>query len=332
MIEQCHDSMKQFTIDDIVAEIRRVIYSDNAMRKFSNRISQDFPLRADIASVGNRFKHYFRFIYPRESKQDSLFDYIQSLSTQAKTEGKLSMFRSYTSLWRSLSKFLNDADLGFSEITRSFLDDYATWLNQNGVSESTQSFYIRTLRLVINKAKEDDLINIEESLFKGLNTKVVFNNDNDRRKTLNKDELLRIIRLPFPGNPEEEMVRDMFMFGFYCRGMELVDVINLTRDNIRDNILSYNRRLKGLPVHINLDKSAKDIINKYQVDGSSYIFPIKDKYKGIQQYSINDIVRRYLRQIGASLNIPNLTFNMNITAWDHLMCNLNVSDILLKRV
>lgn len=333
IIEQYCNSRKLFTIDDVVTEIRRVINNDEEINKFGDRITTDFPLRNDIVSVGNRFKRDFTFIYPvRGAKPDKLLAYIQFLSTQAKSEGKLSMSRSYTSMGSSLMKFLNGSDLSFNEISRPFLDNYATWLNQNGVSESTQSFYLRTLRLVLNKAKDDGLINIEDSMFKGLNTKVVFNSDSDRRNILNNDELLRIIRMSFPDNPEAEMVRDMFLFGFYCRGMELVDVLNLTSSNIRDNVLRYNRRLKGLPVNINLDRSARCIISKYQADGSRHIFPLKDMYKGFQQYSISEIVRRHLKQIGASINIPTLTFSMNITTWKHLMCNINVSDMLLKSV
>lgn len=333
VIEQHHDSTKPFTIDDVADEVRRVAGSEEEKSRYSDWISRDFPLRGDIVSVGNKFKRDFSFIYPaKEHKSDNLLEYILFLSKQAKNEGKSSMVRSYNSTGSSLSKFLNDSDLSFSEITRPFLDDYASWLNHNGVSESTQSFYLRTLRSVINKAKDDGLIAIEDSFFKGLNTKVVFNNGNGMRSTLGSEDLIRISGLSFPDNPEAEMVRDMFMFGFYCRGMELSDALCLTRSNIKGDTLSYNRRQKGLPVNISLDKSAKEIISKYRSSGSPYLFPLKDKYKGLQQRSISDIARRHLKQIGTSLGIPNLTFSMNITAWKRLMLRFDVSDILLKSV
>lgn len=333
IIEQYHDGAEPFTIDDVVDEVRRVAASEDARSKYSDRISKDFPLRGDIVSVGNKYKRDFSFTYPAKvRKSDNVLEYILSLSNLAKNEGKASMVRSYNSTGSSLSKFLNDSDLSFSEVTRPFLDDYASWLDRNGVSESTQSFYLRTLRSVINKAKEDGLVTLEDSLFKGLNTKVAFNAGSEIRMTLTNDELVRISRLSIPDNPEAEMVRDMFMFGFYCRGMELVDVLNLKRTNIKDNTLVYNRRLKGLPVIVNLDNSAKEIISKYQSSGSAYIFPLEDKYKGFQQRSISDIVRRHLKQIGVSVGIPNLTFSMNITAWKRIMHNFNVSDILLKSV
>lgn len=333
VIEQYHDSAKPFTIDDVVDEIRRVAGSEEEKGRYSDRISKDFPLRGDIVSVGNKFKRDFSFIYQaKEPKSNNLLEYILFLSKQARNEGKSSMVRSYNSTGNSLSKFLNNADISLKDINRSFLSDYAAWLDSNGVSESTQSFYLRTLRSVINKAKDDGLVTLKDSLFKGLNTRVIFTYRRENPKILSHDDLLRISRLSFPDNPEGELVRDMFMFGFYCRGMELIDVLNLKRSNIKDDILCYHRRSKGAPVNIRLERSAGEIINKYQSSGSSYIFPLRDIYKGLQQYSICNIVRRNLKQIGSTLGIPDLTFSMNIAAWQQLVLKLNVSDILLKSV
>ena len=83
------------------------------------------------------------------------------------------------------------------------------------------------------------------------------------------------------------LARDMFMFAFYCRGMELVDVVNLTKNNIRDGKLTYNRRSKGLLKTVTLDHNALAIIEQYKNCSSTYLFPIKEDNKGLSTHAIN---------------------------------------------
>lgn len=103
---------------------------------------------------------------------------------------------------------------------------------------------------------------------------------------------------------EVGIVRDMFMFGFYCRGMELIDVICLTKSSVDGNKLIYRRRANGHPKTIMLDKSAREIISKYKLSKGEYLFPLFDMYKGLQQYSVTNIVRRNIKQLGNAIGFP----------------------------
>lgn len=332
IIEKLDSSKHPFTIDDIANDFRLAIKGDTSMKSLLDKSEIDIPLRADLVRIGNEFKRDFRFIYPEiHVIPDKLLQYIMQLSQQAKNEGKQSMSRSYNSTRSSLSKFLNDQDISFKNIDRQFISRYSDWLKENGVIDSTQSFYLRTLRSIINRAKEDGIDIKEDDMFRGMNTRVVFSENKERNVMLNRETMNRILTLKFQNNPEAEVARDMFLFAFYCRGMELIDVINLTYLNIQGDILTYNRRGVGRPRVVTLDKFAKNIIKKYK-NTSDYIFPIKDSYKGNQQYSVNDRVRRHIKEIGSAVGFPELTFSMNISSWKQLLSQLNISELLLKSV
>ncbi|MDE5554328.1 MAG: site-specific integrase [Muribaculaceae bacterium] len=320
------------SIDEIADDFRLAMKGDPSMKAMLKRAQEDFPVRADWVSIGNEYKRDFQFIYPEaQVLPDKLLEYITLLSQQAKNNGKESMSRSYNSTRSSLSKFLNEQDVQLNSIDKHFVTQYSTWLKENGVIDSTQSFYLRTLRAILNRAKEDGIETNDDDMFKGINTRVKFSEKKRPRATISREILNKIQKLKFQDNPEAEVARDMFMFAFYCRGMELTDVMNLTYLNIKGDILTYNRRGVGRPRVVTLDKLAINIIKKYR-NTSGYIFPIKEIYKGNQQYSVNERVRRHIKDIGKAVGFPELTFSMNISAWEQLMSQLNISELLLKCV
>ena len=320
------------SIDEIADDFRLAMKGDPSMNAMLKRAQEDFPIRADWVSIGNEYKRDFQFIYPEvQLLPDKLLEYITLLSQQAKNNGKQSMSRSYNSTRSSLSKFLNEQDIQINIIDKHFVTQYSAWLKENGVIDSTQSFYLRTLRAILNRAKEDGIDTKDADMFKGMNTRVEFSENKRPRATISREVLNKILKLKFQDNPEAEVARDMFMFAFYCRGMELTDVMNLTYLNIQGDMLTYNRRGVGRPRVVTLDKLAINIIKKYR-NTSGYIFPIKETYKGNQQYSINERVRRHIKDIGKTVGFPELTFSMNISAWEQLMSQLNISELLLKCV
>lgn len=316
------------SIDEIADDFRLAMKGDPSMKAMLKRAQEDFPVRADWVSVGNEYKRDFQFIYPEaQVLPDKLLEYITLLSQQAKNNGKQSMSRSYNSTRSSLSKFLNEHDIQIISIDKHFVTQYSAWLKENGVIDSTQSFYLRTLRAILNRAKEDGIETKDDDMFKGMNTRVEFSGNKRPRATISREILNKILKLKFQDNPEAEVARDMFMFAFYCRGMELTDVMNLTYLNIQDDMLTYNRRGVGRPRVVPLDKLAVNIIKKYR-NTSGYIFPIKETYLGNQQYSVNERVRRHIKEIGKAVGFPELTFSMNISAWEKLISQINLSDIL----
>lgn len=320
-------------VDEVADDFRVALKGDARMRTVIDKAEQDFPLRADLVSVGNEYKRDFRFVYPDgKKKYEYLLEFIDIMSKQAKNDGKQSRARSFRSTHVSLSKFLYNSDIDIKTIDKSFIIRYSSWLKETGVTDSTQSFYLRTLRSILNRAKNDGLIDAPEDLFSGLNTRVIFSNPIAYRETLSRDIINRISSINLVDNHEAEIVRDMFMFGFYCRGMELVDVLNLTKKNIHGDMLVYNRRGKGHQRTIQLDKPAKDIVDKYWWSINQYLFPLKETYMGQKQYSITDRVRRHIKEIGGAVGYSNLKFSMNISTWQHLISQVSTSEILLKSV
>lgn len=332
VIENRHNKGIAYSVDDVVSDYRKAIEGDESMKSVVLDSKESRPYRGDLITVGREFKSDFKFVYPdaEESDCDNVFDFINRMSKNLKSQGRVSMSRSYISLQHSLLDFCTDSSLSFEKVNKELIHSYSQWLKACGLADSTQSFYLRTFRSLLNHAKDCGLIGDNEEWFKGLNTKVNFAVNTYDRVSLDSSLLRTMAETDFSSNTDIDLARDMFMFGFYCRGMELVDIVNLTKSNLSGDMLVYRRRSKGLEKAIPIDSRAMQIIRKYESMSDTYIFPVKEMYKGVQFHTLRDRVYTYMKIIGMVIKFPRLTFNMNVSSWNALMSRVNLSGILLS--
>lgn len=321
-----------FTADDVTEDFRKALNGVDSMADVVDKSRTNFPFRKEIVNVNRRFKENFNMIYTRREtdNEDSVTEYVTNLSINLKNEKRISQSRNFLSLLSNLLAFVNDKDVYFSRIDGDFILKYADWLRQTGVTESTQSFYLRTFRTIINKAQTEGLIVAQAEWFADVDTKIYHSVD-----TVDKDYshelLLKIRDLNLTDDEQTAQVRDLFMFGYYCGGMELVDIVNLTTDNLHDNVLNFRRRLKGKETSITLGEQALEILNRYKTgDKVEHLFPLLDKSRGITFSRVRQIVGYGMKSIGKLIECPGLTFSMNIKAYKSIVSGINISELLLS--
>lgn len=332
VIERREDSMEPFNIDDVVDDFRKALSGDASMREIIAKSQIDIPFRNDIVSVGREFKGDFKFVFPKQTdiSAGNVYGYIFNLSQSLKNENRPSQAKNFISLLANLKLFAEGNDIFFYEINKEFIIRYADWLKNLNISESTESFYLRNLRTVLNKAHDNGLIGSTLGWFQDVNTSIGHSTKTSDGK-LNRDLMLKIESLDLSGNKKDALVRDMFMFGFYCGGMELVDLANLEYSNVKDGMLVYRRRLKGLERKVMLGEQALKIIERYNGDSSKYLFPLLSKSEYALFASVRNYVCQSLKNIGRTVDYPRLSFNMNITVYNSLLSKVNIPELLLKR-
>ena len=170
---------------------------------------------------------------------------------------------------------MKDKDLPLADIDRNIIEGYAGWLKDTGVADSTRSFYLRTLRTAINYAVKEGIIDAASDLFRNVNTKARFDRADNEAAHLSRESILKIANLDLSDSPKLDLARDMFMFGFYCHGMEQTDIINLRPENLCDNELTYRRRGTGKEITLSLDPEAAAILKKYDNRRPDFLFPLK---------------------------------------------------------
>lgn len=257
-------------------------------------------------------------------KERTLFVFMEEVSLNLKSIGKIRTFETYESSLNSFKKFRNGKDLTLSKITSDLIIEYEAFLKAKGISKNTSSFYMRTLRAVYNRAVNKGLTQ-QKYPFKYVYTGI----DKTQKRAITIKAIKHIKNLDFSSEKQLYFARDMFMFSFYTRGMSFVDMAYLRKNDLKNGILTYRRRKTGQLLHIRWEACMQEIVNKYKNESSIYLLPIintgnvEAQRKQYIYYAHN--INRYLKKIGEriGLSIP-LTMYVARHSWASIARSKNV--------
>lgn len=223
----------------------------------------------------------------RKKPTDSSFkSYCNSLIDLFSQTGRKGNAIVYKSALDSVIKFNNEKDIPLAEIDYQFVKKYqeyllrkVTILYENTPKETTKkltpngiSFYLRTLRAILNRAIKDGLMEEAFYPFK----KIPVKSEKTRKRAVNKDVIKMVEELDVSNEENLQLYKDLFMFSFYNRGMNFVDMAFLKVKNIETGRINYTRQKTGQRFSIKITDKAKAIIDKYSdlKEPDSYLFPI----------------------------------------------------------
>ncbi len=148
IIGKLRNNGSPFSVDDVSERLKSVIAND----RLDTRIAEDFIWDTDVATLKKDLIPFFKYkkvgskyaVYEEtDMKPESLPELFSLLSRKMLSEGRESTSDSYKSTANSLKRFLGDEDVPLTDVNHNFIEDYAGWLKDNGVADSTQSFYLR---------------------------------------------------------------------------------------------------------------------------------------------------------------------------------------------
>lgn len=331
VIEHLSERSGTVTLDDVAEECRPLFQGVNPYLERINSSAEKFPIRKDLAAVGREYSSDFTPVLPAvATRNGGLSGYIDGLIYDRRLKG-VNSANTLRSLQLSLNGFLDGTDVEFRNVDRRFILAYNTYLHER-VAPSTVSFYMRTLRSVLNRAKNAGLTDIEFDWAANVDIRVSHICENARQTALNAAEIGKIAGLSLPPDSRISFVRDMFMFSFYAHGLELTDLANLRKANLRDGILSYRRRGKGRQVEVRLGGKALAIVAGYaHCNSDPMLFPLLKR--GGKQYAfsyIRDEFSKAMKEIGTLIGATkNLTFGTSRYSWLSMAENSNIAEMLV---
>lgn len=221
--------------------------------------------------------------------------------------GRVRTAETYTCALNSFIRF-HAQELPFEAIDAALLMAYEHHLRALGLCPNTTSFYLRNLRAIYNRAVEQQLMP-QRNPFKYVYTGI----DKTVKRAVPIAVILRLKQLDLVAEPSLDLVRDLFLFSFYTRGMSFVDMAFLRRSDLRQGILTYRRRKTNQQLLIRWDPLMQAIVDKHAREGSPYLLPIiqhpeKDTWK--QYQTMSHYVNRKLKQLGErmGMTIPLTTY------------------------
>ncbi len=241
----------------------------------------------------------------RKTNKCTVFAYFDILVKRFNESNRLGNANIYKSTKNSLSTFRDMRDFQFSDISVSFLNRYEEDFLKRGVTLNSIFVYMRTFKTMINYAKTDGMVRKDFDPFKDYSFKK-FRGIVTKKRALSKTEIKLIESKKYKKGTSIYDAQQYFMFSFYCRGINFIDMSFLKWENIKENRLEYIRKKTKKRLTIGLLEPAIKILEYYKEhnhDGEDgYIFPIL-KRTHITPQSIENRTNKILTTVNADLKL-----------------------------
>lgn len=233
----------------------------------------------------------------------TLFQYFDEVIKRLENEDRIGYANTFQSVKNGIKKFRNGRDMEFSDITPNFILQYEAAFYARGCKLNGAFVHLRTFKTLINYAKKEGVAKPTFDPFKNFSfTK--FRRLKTAKRAVTKQDMEAIFNLQIEPNCSLYDSRNYFLFSFYNRGINFIDIAHLKWSNIQNNRLNYTRRKTKEDFSIGLLEPAKEILEYYknQPPNDGYIFPIlSNKYPNAR--SVDNRIDRMLKIVNDDLKI-----------------------------
>ncbi|GAA4435530.1 site-specific integrase [Pontibacter saemangeumensis] len=257
------------------------------------------------------------------SEHDNVFDAFTLKIAKLKEEGRAGTASNYECAKRSLMAFAGREQLLFSDVTCDYLKSYEKWMLNEEKSLTTVGIYLRPLRTLFNDAIAAGDINGDIYPFgkrkyqapAGVNVK----------KALSLSDVGKIYKYE-PVHDGEAKARDLWIFSYFCNGINVKDIARLKYKNLSHDKIMFIRakterttRQKLKTIVAVVSPEMRKIIERWgkkPVIADSHIFPILEKGLSPEQElakvrhatkAINKYIKRIAEAVGIKQNVSTYT-------------------------
>lgn len=235
----------------------------------------------------------------KTTRQFKLLAYFDELIAQFEKTGNVGNRKVYRDVQNNLSRYIGEGkDIAFDQVTVKFCNGWETKMRSEGLTEITLSVKFRTLRAALNKAIANGYTKADHYPFARYTSEThkfqigKFDTKTAKR-AISKADIRKIEAYepePYQGpyatlrdtTDRLRLARDLFLFSYYCGGINFVDMALLQWANIGTDLdnkprLTYTRRKTGGKFSIRLISQALAILKRYKPEEShptAYVFPV----------------------------------------------------------
>lgn len=284
-------------------------------------------LQQIIAYLDNRGKEYTAgdivSLYHDAGTVLGFISFSRKIIEENRQMSRTSAVEHYTTALNSFIRFYGGDEIPFDLIDSRLMCHYESHLKNLRLTPNTISYYMRKLRAIYNIAVDRELT-IQRHPFKHVYTGVA----RTKKRAVSLDIIKTLRDLNLTSDPLSELARDMFLFSFYTRGMAMVDMSYLRKDNLQNGVLTYRRQKTHQLLHIRWEKQMQDIVIHHGIEDSSFLLPLikKDEANQRRQYqNASHLINRRLKKLGLQLGMKEpLTMYCARHAWASIAQDNNV--------
>ncbi|MFD2937875.1 site-specific integrase [Spirosoma flavum] len=262
----------------------------------------------------------------KATRKFKLLAYFDELTSQLDQTGKVGNRKVYRDVYNNLSRFVGEGnDVPFEAVTVKFCNEWENKMRSEGLTEITLSVKFRTLRAVLNKAIANGYSKPTSYPF-ARNTaetnkfQIGKFNLTTTKRAISKADIRKIESYQPQADTEKyatlrnaqeriQLAKDLFLFSYYCGGINFVDIATLRWKNISIDLdekprLVYVRQKTGGKFSVRLMPVALDILEQYkpnEIYPNSYVFPILNTALHKTPSQIHNRCSKIMGQVNADL-------------------------------
>ncbi|WP_299060092.1 site-specific integrase [uncultured Polaribacter sp.] len=252
------------------------IQNNRVLTKYKSRVLKiinNFELEEKDFSFSAFEKELLIITNPLHNNFFSFFSIITSEMLDSDRTGSA---RVNNDTYRSLKLFnKNSVELNFEDLNVDFLYRYEVFLRKRGGTGGGIGVKMRAIRAVYNQAIKRNLTKESNYPFKVY--KVSKLKGTGIKSALDLEDINKIKDLDLSEYPELINSRNYFIFSFFTRGMNFIDMLLLSDTNISKDRVKYKRSKTGVNFSIKKLEPIQQILDYYKTNkltNTKYIFPI----------------------------------------------------------
>ncbi len=273
--------------------------------KISDKISEAQRLVLDLENDNkNLSAHEIKGKLKRKVVNNPLVvNYFESVSDRLIAAGQIKNAEVYKDTKRNLNHFIGSKQLHFSDIDAQFLNSFEEFLKTSGKGANTIYIYLRTLRALINRAIKEEVCSEKYYPFKKFSL-AKYSQIKTQKRAIGKSDIAKIKKLKLTDRKDLIDAKNIFLFSYYNRGMNFIDIALLKWKDVQNGRLNYRRMKTKELFSMEILAPAMTILKHYKPttfkNDESYVFPIfLEQHVGAT--TMHNRRTKMLRQVNADL-------------------------------
>jgi integrase/recombinase XerD len=204
----------------------------------------------------------------------TVYEHFQTTIALMNTSGRTGNSRSYKDTCNSFFNFHQDKGLGFKKLNVSLLEKYEAHLRGRNNQDSGIAFRMRSIRAIYNSAIRNGIVKAEYYPFDKY--KISKLKGKGQKRALSRTEIKKILDVDLSERPDLIDTKNYFIFSYFSRGINFVDMMKLKKENIQGKNIEYIRsKTKGRFI-IKILPPVQTVLGYYAANNSvtDYVLPI----------------------------------------------------------
>ncbi len=245
----------------------------------------------------------------------SLNEMISAKIKELENEEKFGTSAFYKGTLSLLKRYMKH-DVPIKEVTVEWLNGLEKFILKTA-NQTTVAMNMRNIRAIMNIAKQVGVI--RESDYPFGRGKYQIKEGSGKKKALNKKQFKAIAEYS-DGSMTTEFYRDLWLFIYFCNGLNVADLISLKFSDIQNDEISFIRkktkdRTRDVKrIYAAITPEMYSIINKWGNDPkkSVYIFPFLKPGDSAWEHekkkkNLTKLINKRMKMIGEKLNLGKIT-------------------------